>query len=442
MQILKFISYSLGNFANTIAYEVFQNRIKFYYVDVLGVSGAVIGTLWAIYGLWNAINDPLMGQISDRTRSRYGRRIPYVAFGAIPLGISFYFLWAPPTHSPFILAAYFLVILFIFDTLYSLTIVAYNALYITVAPTPPERINLSTVREIFSTIGSLLAFVLAPILAEKVGYLAMGAILGVVISAGYLISTIGIKEKPVSANEKSMGIFESLKAVLANKPFRWFLGANMAKEYIWVALAGQIPFWRKFALNIQGDIRFLGLNLSGGDAEAVLLGIPLILTIPVIFIWRPIIANLGYRKAWILGAFAFIPGLLIMTFASNMTTGLIGTLLIVPGLALSLLISYPVISEVIDDDAKHVGVSREGLFFGMNNGITKLSFSAEGVFFGFITGLTGFVAGSDVQTEFAIWGIRFLIGIMPIIACLIIAFCMWRYPLGRETFAKKRSSQE
>lgn len=434
MRVLKFISYSFGNFANTIAYEVFQNRIKFYYVDVLGVSSATIGALWAIYGLWNAINDPLMGQISDRTRSRFGRRVPYVAFGAIPLGLSFFFLWTPPNHSPFILAAYFLMILFVFDTLYSLTIIAYNALFTEVAPTPRDRIDLSVSREILGTFALLLSFILAPILAEEVGYLTMGAIMGALIAGGYMIAMIGVKEKAIPENEATMSLGASLRAVFGSLPFRWFLGANIAKEYIWVALAGQLPFWRKYALGIQSSVDVFGLKLSGGDAEAVLLGVPILLGIPALLIWRPLVARMGYRKAWIIGAIAFIPGLLAMTFAHDFYTGFIGTLLIVPGLASTLILPFPVISEVIDDDAKrHNGVSREGLFFGMNGGLTKLAFSFEGIFFAFITGVTGFVAGSDVQTESAIWGVRFLIGIMPVMACLVIAFCMSRYPLGRDT---------
>ena len=64
---VKHVSYAMGNFANTIAYQVFGNRIQFYYVDILGLNAATAGVLWTIYGLWNAINDPLMGQLSDRT---------------------------------------------------------------------------------------------------------------------------------------------------------------------------------------------------------------------------------------------------------------------------------------------------------------------------------------------------------------------------------------
>ena len=101
---IKHVSYAMGNFANTVAYQVFGNRIQFFYVDILGLNAATAGILWTIYGLWNAINDPLMGQISDRTRSRYGRRVPYVMFGAIPLGLSFFFLWTPIQQPPWLLA--------------------------------------------------------------------------------------------------------------------------------------------------------------------------------------------------------------------------------------------------------------------------------------------------------------------------------------------------
>jgi GPH family glycoside/pentoside/hexuronide:cation symporter len=431
---LKHISYSFGNFANTIAYQVFSNRIQFYYVDILGLNAATAGVIWTIYGLWNAINDPLMGQVSDRTRSRFGRRVPYVSLGAIPLGLSFFFLWTPLKHSPWVLAAYFFMILFIFDTIYSLTIIAYNALFPEVAPTPRDRVDLSTVREILATIALLLSYILAPIIAEEVGYITMGAIMGALIAMGYLISMIGVKEKPIDEDEEQSGLGASLKIVLSNIPFRWFLGANIAKEYVWLALGAMLPFWRKYALGIQGPVQAFGTELGPGDAEAVLLGLAIVLAIPFLLVWRPLVPRLGYRKAWIIGALVFIPGLAIMAVADNFYTGLAGTLLVSPGLAGSMIMPFPVISEVIDDDARRHGSRREGIFFGMNGGITKLAFSAQGVLFASIMSAAGYVAGETVQSAGAINGIRFLIGGTTTLACLIIAFCMWRYPLGRETF--------
>jgi GPH family glycoside/pentoside/hexuronide:cation symporter len=433
---LKHISYSFGNFANTIAYQVFGNRIQFYYVDILGLSAATAGFLWTIYGLWNAINDPLMGQLSDRTRSRFGRRVPYVAFGAIPLGLSFFFLWTPPEKPAWLLAAYFLMILFIFDTLYSLTIIAYNALFPEVAPTVRDRVDLSAVREILATIALLLSYILAPIIAEEIGYITMGAVMGALIGVGYLIAMIGVKEQPIKSEEIQHNLGESLKIVLSSIPFRWFIGANIAKEYVWLVLGAMLPFWRKYALGIQAPIDVLGAELGAGDAEAVLLGVPILLTIPSLLIWRPIVMRLGYRRTWIIAALTFIPGLAVMMVANNFTTGLIGTLLICPGLAGSMIMPFPVISEVIDDDArKEHGYRREGIFFGLNGGITKLAFSAQGVLFASIMSAAGYVAGETVQSASAVNGIRMLIGGTPIIACLIVAFCMWRYPLGRESHA-------
>jgi GPH family glycoside/pentoside/hexuronide:cation symporter len=431
---LKHITYSMGNFANTIAYQVFGNRIQFYYVDILGLNAATAGVLWTIYGLWNAINDPLMGQLSDRTRSKFGRRVPYVAFGAIPLGLSFFFLWTPIQKPAWVLAAYFLMILFVFDTLYSLTIIAYNALFPEVAPTVRDRVDLSATREILATIALLLAYILAPIIAEEVGYIMMGAIMGGLVGIGYLIAMIGVKENPIDDKEVQLGMRESLRVVLSSIPFRWFLGANIAKEYIWLALGAMLPFWRKYALGIQSPINVLGINLSAGDSEAILLGLAIVLAIPCLLIWRPIVLRLGYRRTWIIAALIFVPGLTIMMFANDFYSGLTGTLLVAPGLAGSMIMPFPVISEIIDDDAKKEhGYRREGIFFGMNGGITKLAFSAQGVLFASVMTAAGYIAGEAVQTASAINGIRFMIGGTPILAALITAFCMWKYPLGRET---------
>ena len=246
---------------------------------------------------------------------------------------------------------------------------------------------------------------------------------------------IGIKERPIDeTREQSFGLGTSLRIVLANRAFRWFLGANISKEYIWLLLAGMLPFWRKYALGIQGTVNVFGLNLGGGDAEAVLLGVPILLAIPTLLIWRPLVAKLGYRKTWMTGTLMFVPGLLVMTFADNFYTGLLGTMLTIPGLANSMIMPFPVLSEIIDEDARQEhGFRREGLFFGMNGGIIKLAFSAQGLLFALVTAVTGFAEGSDVQTQSAIWGIRFLIGVTPAIAALIVAWCMWNYPLGRET---------
>jgi glycoside/pentoside/hexuronide:cation symporter, GPH family len=430
--ILKHLRYSMGNFANTIAYNVFGNRIQFYYVDILGLNALTAGVLWTIYGIWNMINGPLLGQLSDRTRSRYGRRIPYVVVGAVPLGLAFFFLWTPIQSPPWMLAVYFISILFVFDALYSLIIICYNSLFTEVAPTLRERVNLSTVREVTATIALLAAFILAPILAEGLGYLWMGAFMGALVAIGYLISMVGVRERPISESEVPMGLITSLKISLASIPFRWFLAANIAKEFVWLELAALLPFWRKYALNIQEPINLLGVKIGPGDAEAILLGSAILAAIPCLLVWRPIVLSLGYRHTWILASLSFIPGLFMMMIANDFWTGLMGTLLTAPGLAGSMIMPFPVISEVIDDDArKEHGYRREGIFFGMNAGISKLAFPIQGVLFAGVLSLAGYAEGQSEQSAAAVGGIRFLIGGTTMLACLVIAYCMYRYPLGR-----------
>jgi GPH family glycoside/pentoside/hexuronide:cation symporter len=99
-----------------------------------------------------------------------------------------------------------------------------------------------------------------------------------------------------------------------------------------------------------------------------------------------------------------------------------------------MIMPFPLISEIIDDDAqKEHGYRREGLFFGMNHGIVKLAFSIQGMLFALIMPAAGYVAGQAVQTASAVTGIRFMIGGTPIIASLVIAICMYFYPMGRDS---------
>jgi len=428
----QFFTFGGGNFANTLAYQVLGNRVQFFYIDILGLSPAIAGTVWTLYGIWNMINDPLMGQLTDRTRSRWGRRIPYIYLGAIPLGLSFFFLWTPLTASPWVMALYFFIALFIFDTLYSLTIIAYNSLFPEVAQSLSERISLSTIREILAVIGLLAAYIVAPILSDSVGFVWMGAIIGVLVAIGYLITPLGLKERPIPLDEVNVGMWDSLKIVLGSIPFRYFVGFNLMKEYVFLILGAMLPFWRKYALGIQGPGEVFGIRLGAGDQEAILLGIPFILTIPALLVWQRIVPRVGSRKAWIFGNALFIPGLVMMMLANDFYTGLISTVLIAPGLAVYQLLPLPMLSEVIDDDARRHGYRREGIFFGMNGGIVKAAFSMQGVFLASVFTISGYVAGATVQSDSAIWGIRFLIGGTPILSIIVSWLLLWKFPFGRE----------
>ncbi|MBN1660280.1 MAG: MFS transporter [Anaerolineae bacterium] len=429
MKTWKKWTYGSGNFANTVVQQVFNNRIQFFYIDVVGLNAALAGIIWFIFGLWNAVNDPLMGNISDRTRSRLGRRIPYILFGAIPLGLSFFFLWTPPRSSAVLTAGYFFIFLFLYDTIYTLVIMAYNSLFTELATDLKERSGLAAVREGLAVIALLLAFVLAPILSEELGFVTMGIVIGAFTSIGYLISVIGAQEDPAHMKGESMPMLQSLKICLANHPFRWYIVANLAKEYLFVVLPATLPFWRKYALNIQGEAEVFGTVMGAGDQEAILLALPFLLCVPLLAIWNRLTPRIGVRRAWIYSFLLFIPGLLIIMLANDFYTGLVGTTLIAPGLAGFMMLPIVMLTDVIDHDARQVGERREGIFFGINGGIVKLAFSFQGILYSIVFTITGFVAGADVQSASAVWGIRFMMGGSPILALLLGIWALRNYPL-------------
>jgi GPH family glycoside/pentoside/hexuronide:cation symporter len=280
--------YSLGNFANTLCQQVVGGQIRYFYVRRLGLEPGWYGALYAIFGLWNAVNDPLLGQLSDRTRTRWGRRVPYLIFGALPLGVAFFLLWTPPdpqTFGPLLTGLYLLAMLSLYDSIFTLMTVAYNSLFPELADDLKARSSLSSLREILAVIALLLAFILAPILRESVGFIAMGLIIGAITTLGYGASGFAVKERPIPASEPGVPLLTSLKETLSSVPFRWYLGANMMKEYVFLALPGTLPFWREFALKITGR--------GAGDQEAIMLGSAFVLTIPLLLVWQRITPRLG-----------------------------------------------------------------------------------------------------------------------------------------------------
>ena len=317
MKAWKRWTYGMGNFANTVVQQVFNNRIQFFYIDVVGLNAALAGIIWFIFGLWNAVNDPLMGNISDRTRSRLGRRIPYVLFGAIPLGLSFFFLWTPPRGAAGLTALYFVFFLFLYDTLYTLVIMAYNALFTELATDLKSRSSLAAVREGLAVIALLLAFVLAPILSEELGFVTMGIVIGAFTAVGYLVSVIGAREDPAHMTGKGMPMWASLKICLSSRAFRWYILANLAKEYLFVILPATLPFWRKYVLNIQAESVVFGTGMGPGDQEAILLAVPFLLCVPLLVIWNRLTPRIGVRRAWIYSFLLFVPGLLIIMLVLN-----------------------------------------------------------------------------------------------------------------------------
>lgn len=434
------ILYALGSLGVALSYQAFGTYIQFLYIDILGLKAQLVGAGWAVYGLWNAINDPLAGYLSDRTRTRWGRRRPWIAATFIPVGLFFYLLWVPPQpllqggETP--LFVYFMAAVLIFDLLWTLVVMSWTALFPEMIPDEKERAGVSGWRQVFSVVGLLLGVALPPALvgADWGGRGGMALVFGAITSLTLGVSLLGSRENPDVLREAQPAFVPALRATAANIAFRWFLTANLFKEFVFSMLTASIPFWAKYVLKINAPTMLFGLELDVGLQNSLLLGAALIMALPAIPVWALLARRVGGRRSWQLAHGVFSAALVFLFMVNDFRQAVAAVSLVGLGFAGLLVMPDLLISDVIDQDETVTGARREGLYFGMNGFIIRFAFSLQGLVVGAILGSTGYVGATPAnlfpaQPDAAVLGIRFMVAGVPILASLIVIWALERYPL-------------
>lgn len=429
------ILYSGGALGSALSYLAFGTYIQFLYIDVLGLKASLVGIGWSLYGIWNAFNDPLAGYLSDNTKSRWGRRIPWIAGAFIPLGLFFYLLWVPPT--PLIIGGevplfiYFIGVVLVFDTLWTFAVMNWTALFPEMITDEKERATVSGLRQSFTVVGLLLGVALPPILVGEdwSGRGGMALTFGAVTSLTLGLSLLGSREQKHVQHEKQPPLLPALAATFRNLSFRWFLVANLHKEFIVSVVTATIPFWAKYVLNIQQATTLFGMDLSVELQNSLLLGSIFVMTLPGIPFWTFVAKRLGSRRGWQISQATFALSMLSIYTAGNFQQAIVGTSVI--GLSLAGLLIYPdlLISDVIDEDETVIGARREGMYFGMNGFVIRFAFTMQGITTAIILSSSGYLAGEPVQSASAVFGIRAMMALIPIAASLVTIAALQMYPL-------------
>lgn len=411
--------------------------ITFYYNIKLGLGEEFIALAWLIFAAWNAVNDPLFGFIEDRTKSKkYGRRVPYLRFGAPIYGILFILVWFPfaNVNNEIALFINLVIILFAFDTLFTIIGLITYSLPAEMAISSTTRANLMVYGSIFGALGVLISFIIPVLLLTSdvsteihPTFLITMVILGIVCAAVIFVSSFYIKENKYTILEEPLPIFKGIKQTFKNKPFLIFEISNFAFLISSTILITAVFYYITFVLKLSGLMAI----------------IPILLFFVMVFAFTPIYAKLvsryGLKKVYIFSlVFSGLGFLLFFFIGWVFITSIIALMLVGIGFSGIFLTSQAVFAEIIDYDEILTEKRRETTYSGMNALLTKPAISIANGLFLLIIAFYGFQRASQAQTESAQMGIMIGFTIVPAIFILISALAMKFFPLDGPDWNKQK----
>lgn len=477
---LKFF-YGAGDTGFSITYTMLDFLFAKFLLDIVQLPPSVAATSIFVGRTWDWINDPLVGFVSDRTRTRWGRRRPFLLFGAAPFALAFVILWwVPPFSNITALAVYYGLAYFLFDAMATLVSVPYYALTPELAADYDERTSLNMYRMIFSILAGMVAY-LAPDLIglfgePRIGYVAVAAVFGVIAALPVFGVYLTAKEKPEYQRVAPSSDFGDLVGSLMAWIGRHRLLSGLAVILIggwFVAWWGNemMIFWGVLVFAMTVIIRVfrhnrpflfaMGIFLFTWTTVAVIvsmlpffveywLGMPDRLTeiMAVVFVsalvwlpfWSWFAQRFSKRSAYVVGML-FWGGVQIALISLHPGTPLLLVLVLAAlagvGVSTAHIIPFSIIPDALEWDELRTGMRREGTYYSLVTLMNKVASSVAVPMALLVLDWAGYVPNLP-QSERSLLAIRGLVGPIPAILLLVgIVFASF-YPLSREQHARIR----
>lgn len=426
--------------------------------DVVGLEPR-LASLAALIGIiWDALNDPLVGMLSDRVRTRWGRRRPFFLFFAIPYGLGFLLLWwAPPWQQPWLVALTVTLAFMLTDTLQTLVSVPFYALTPEITPDYDERTSLTAYRMFFNLLASLVTAVAAPQIldlalqagmTQQQGYLIVAALFGGLAVLPFLLIFAVVRENPqagAATQARETPLRETLRAAWANVPFRFASGLYVLNWVTFDLVALMLPYYLLYWVakgNLVTQVRLFGVELA---IESAVLGLLLITAVVALPFWNALAQRVGKREAYIIGMTFWALVQLVLYFIPPGQVQVILGMAVLAGLSVSTAHVLPdaIFPDVIEWDELRTRRRQEGIYYGVKNFIRKLT-GAGAIFLALqVLGWFGYQAPPPDAVAFqqppqALQAIRVLTGPIGALLLLSAVVMAWFYPITRERHARIR----
>jgi len=442
------IGYACGDIYGGGSFLIFSMLFMNFLVIVEEIPIFLATTIIFVGKIWDAVTDPIVGTLSDKTRSRFGRRRIYFLIGIIPVLVSFVMMWysfgIAEQSAKF---AYYMVAYILFGSAFTIVMVPYNAILPEMTEDYNERTSFTTTRMAFSAGTSLLAAVIPSIIiksiggavngpAQKPGYLVMGIAFGAVFAISWLLTFLGTKERRDLPPPESFSL-KKWFSVFKNRTYRIFLGIFISVQVAIDLLLALFVFY----------IDIVVLQYRNYE---VLMGILLVCQLLFMFLYNIVAQRKGKNYPLYIGVPVWIAASVCFAFVTSGTPFIVLCILavfIALGTAAGNLATWSMLSDIYDVDELMTGRRREGIYSGFTTFIRKFSSGIAILLLGFGLQAAGFDqnqynivrsgAGFD-PAQYAASGvasaIKWMFVIIPVVFLTVTLIFTFRYKLDKRRF--------
>lgn len=422
------IIYGSGDLGFSMNNSIIAAFFPIFMMDVMGIPPGLVAIILFVGRSWDYVNDPIIGFLSDRTRTRWGRRRPFLLFGALPFALSFILLWLSPNFSQTGLIIYYSLGYVVYEVMATIVYMPYYALTPELTEDYDERTRLTSFRMFFNILGSLTAYifpmlVIGSMVPENTRRVLLMSVIAGAIAATPLIGVfLGTRERSENIREEKPKFIPSLKAAFKNRPFVFGAGIYLLTWMTILVIETNLLLYIKYIVQREGQSSLIMASIF----------VTAILALPF---WNWAARHWNKRLAYIIGvAFWAVVMIVLILVSAETPFWIIMFLCIMAGIGVSAaqVLPWSIIPDAIEWDEWKTYERHEGMFYSLITLMGKIANSVAVPLSLVVLQISGYQAASLVQPDSALMGIRLLIGPIPAILLtggIIFAFF---YPLTRQ----------
>jgi GPH family glycoside/pentoside/hexuronide:cation symporter len=409
--------YALGMLGIAIPVMAFENHIVYHYVEELGLALSLAGLARTINSVWNAVNDPIFGYLSDKTRTRWGRRRPWMVLG-LPLFLASFILgfWVPgPFQSGMRLFWYFLAVLVLQETFATVMWTNYSSLFPELFKGHGERSRAAAMKHGFQLVAMVIGIALVPVIKASLGAIGMVLLLSALSALCVPVSVAGCPEDPSASAEEPLGLVDSFVETLTDRAFWVYSLAATMTQFTFGLMGAGMTFYAKYTLGLSEGM------------TTVLFGAVFLMAIPTVGLWSTLARRWGGKRAWLASLVVLCVASVLLALSFNLWTGILGGAVFGLGMSGVLVMGEVIMAWVIDRDAERTGRRREGIYYAVGGFVTRISGALQGLAFGALTLLFGYVSSAEPGAMPG-HAFRFFMSAYPFLACAIALVIARHFP--------------